>query len=85
MKIYLILLLALLLNVGFAEADPRKSKKAKKSNNAIVEIGKTLPSWSKGCFDIHFINSGRGECCFYIMPDGTTLLVDAGEVGASKI
>ena len=84
-KIYLILLLALLLNVGFAEAAPRKSKKVKKSNTAIVEIGKTLPSWSKGCFDIHFINSGRGECCFYIMPDGTTLLVDAGEIGSSKI
>lgn len=45
-----------------------------------VEVGKTLPAWEEGYLDIHFINSGRGECAFYILPDGTTLLVDAGEV-----
>ena len=45
-----------------------------------AEVGKTLPDWSEGNLDIHLINTGRGECCFYIMPDGTTLLVDAGEV-----
>ena len=45
-----------------------------------AEIGKALPLWSEGCLDIHFINTGRGECCFYILPDGTTLLVDAGEI-----
>ena len=45
-----------------------------------VQIGKVLPAWSEGDFDIHLINTGRGECCFYIMPDGTTLLVDAGEI-----
>lgn len=48
-----------------------------------VEVGKPLPVWRQGELDIHFINSGRGECCFYILPDGTTLLVDAGEVKAS--
>lgn len=42
--------------------------------------GSTLPAWSEGYLDIHFINSGCGECCFYILPDGTTMLVDAGEV-----
>lgn len=46
----------------------------------VVEVGKPLPLWSKGHLDIHYINSGRGECAFYIMPDGTTLVVDAGEV-----
>lgn len=51
----------------------------------VAEIGKTLPAWSEGCFDIHFINSARGECCFYILPDGTTLLVDAGEVVGGTI
>ena len=45
-----------------------------------AEVGKTLPDWSEGNLDIHLINTGRGECCFYIMPDGTTMLVDAGEV-----
>ena len=49
-----------------------------------AKVGKTLPAWSKGCLDIHFINSGRGECCFYILPDGTTLIVDAGELTEDK-
>ena len=29
--------------------------------------------------DIHHINTGRGDCTFCILPDGTTLLIDAGE------
>ena len=45
------------------------------------EIGKPLSAWAEGCLDIHAINSGRGECTFYIMPDGTTMCVDAGEIG----
>ncbi len=49
-----------------------------------VEVGKPLTAWSEGCLDIHLINSGRGECCFYILPDGTTLLVDAGEIVGGK-
>ena len=45
-----------------------------------VEVGECLPAWSRGVLDIHAINSGRGECTFIIMPDGTTLCVDAGEI-----
>ena len=45
------------------------------------EIGKPLSAWAEGCLDIHAINSGRGECTFFIMPDGTTLCCDAGELG----
>ncbi len=41
--------------------------------------GRTLPAWSKGCLDIHAINTGRGECTFIILPDGTTMAIDAGE------
>lgn len=37
-----------------------------------------LAPWTEGCLDIHFINSGRGECAFFIYPDGTQLLVDCG-------
>ena len=51
--------------------------------DVVVEVGKPLPLWKKGELDIHFINTGRGECCFYIMPDGTTMIVDAGEVKAT--
>ncbi len=39
-----------------------------------------LPPWREGELDIHFINSARGECVFFILPDGTTLLVDCGEI-----
>lgn len=45
-----------------------------------AKVGEPLPQWTEGCLDIHFINSGRGECAYYILPDGTTLLVDAGEI-----
>jgi beta-lactamase superfamily II metal-dependent hydrolase len=38
----------------------------------------TLPPWSEGRLDIHHINTGRGESTLFILPDGTTLLVDAG-------
>ena len=44
-----------------------------------AKSGQKLPKWTEGCLDIHSINSGRGECTFYILPDGTTMLVDAGE------
>lgn len=47
------------------------------------EIGKPLSAWAEGCLDIHAINSGRGECTFFIMPDGTTLCCDAGEIAVS--
>lgn len=47
-------------------------------------VGETLPAWRQGYLDIHFVNTGRGECTFYILPDGTTLLVDAGELANSK-
>lgn len=47
---------------------------------AAQEIGKPLPSWQKGYLDIHHINTGHGVCAFFILPDGTTMLVDAGEM-----
>lgn len=45
----------------------------------IVEVGDTLTAWSEGELDIHTISTGRGECLFFILPDGTTMVVDAGE------
>ena len=48
------------------------------------EIGKPLSPWAEGCLDIHAINSGRGECTFFIMPDGTTLCCDAGELAVNS-
>jgi len=42
-----------------------------------VTVGKALPAWQEGYLDIHAINTGRGECSFLILPDGTTMMVDA--------
>ena len=52
----------------------------KADSTSDVEIGKPLPLWSEGYLDIHFINSASGECAFYVMPDGTTMVVDVGEL-----
>jgi len=41
----------------------------------------TLPPWTPGTLDIHQISTGRGNAAFFILPDGTTLLVDAGAAG----
>jgi len=50
------------------------------SRSAAQEVGKPLPAWKEGYFDIHHINTGHGDAAFYIFPDGTTMLLDAGEM-----
>ena len=45
------------------------------------EVGAPLPVWTPGMLDIHQIATGRGNSALIIMPDGTTLLVDAGAAG----
>ncbi len=42
-------------------------------------VGDKLPNWQKGYMDIHHINTGCGECAYLVLPDGTTMLIDAGE------
>jgi beta-lactamase superfamily II metal-dependent hydrolase len=42
----------------------------------------TLAAWSPGTLDIHHISTGRGNASLFVLPDGTTLLVDAGGVVA---
>jgi beta-lactamase superfamily II metal-dependent hydrolase len=41
----------------------------------------TLAPWTRGTLDIHQISTGRGNAALVRFPDGTALLVDAGEVG----
>lgn len=53
---------------------------AQSSKSAAVSAAvDMLPAWSKGYFDIHHISTGRGNATYFVFPDGTTLLIDAGE------
>ena len=70
MKRIVYLTLSLCLIATFAVAKP-KSKSL---------VGKQLPAWSEGYLDIHTISSGRGECLLIVMPDGTSMVIDAGEL-----
>ena len=45
------------------------------------QVGGPLPPWTPGMLDIHQISTGRGNSALFILPDGTTLLVDAGAAG----
>ncbi len=46
-----------------------------------ARVGEPLPRWSAGMLDIHQISTGRGNAALVILPDGTTMLVDAGAAG----
>jgi hypothetical protein len=48
------------------------------SQPTFATVGKSFTPWHEGVFDIHHISTGKGNAAFYIFPDGTTLLVDAG-------
>ena len=39
-----------------------------------------LPAWSEGHFDIHHIDTARGNSTLLIFPDSTTMILDAGAV-----
>lgn len=46
---------------------------------AAQDTGSELSPWQPGSLEIHQISTGRGNAGLYLLPDGTTLLVDAGE------
>lgn len=41
----------------------------------------SLRPWKEGYLDIHQISTGRGNASFMIFPDGTTMMVDMGDMG----
>ncbi|MDP2996253.1 MAG: hypothetical protein Q8N47_02120 [Bryobacterales bacterium] len=42
------------------------------------KAGEVFPAWTPGTLDIHHISTGRGNATLFVMPDGTTMLLDAG-------
>lgn len=70
--------LALLLSC-IAGARPAPSGAASPTiETGIREEALSLPAWTKGTLDIHHIQTGRGNATFLVLPDGTTILIDAG-------
>jgi beta-lactamase superfamily II metal-dependent hydrolase len=45
------------------------------------QVGQPLPAWTPGTLDIHQINTGRGNAGLIVFPDGTSMLLDAGDGG----
>jgi glyoxylase-like metal-dependent hydrolase (beta-lactamase superfamily II) len=43
-----------------------------------LRAASSLAPWQPGFLDIHHIATGRGSCTFLLLPDGTTMMIDAG-------
>ena len=53
-----------------------------------AHVGKPWQGWKPGQLQIHFIYTGVSESAFYILPDGTTMLLDCGDhnaIGRGKL
>jgi hypothetical protein len=48
-----------------------------------AQTGTPLAAWTPGTLDVHQISTGLGNAALFILPDGTTLLVDADAVAGS--
>jgi hypothetical protein len=57
---------------------PSASESAQEITSAQT-TGSSLPPWQPGVLEIHHIDTGRGNASFVIGPDGTSLVLDAGE------
>jgi beta-lactamase superfamily II metal-dependent hydrolase len=47
---------------------------------AAAPTSKALPPWAPGVLEIHHLATNRGNSALLILPDGTTLMVDAGAI-----
>jgi hypothetical protein len=49
------------------------------------EDAAALPPWRAGMLDIHHISTGSCNSAFFVLPDGTTMLFDAGDVDRAQM
>lgn len=74
----------LFLFAGIA-AQAQSQKPSQASSPSRIQSGTDyLPRWQAGYLDIHTIATGRGDAALIIMPDGTTMMIDAGDNGKEK-
>ena len=45
----------------------------------------TLPKWKRGVFRISTLYTGGSEATFLTFPDGTSALVDCGDIGVTSV
>jgi beta-lactamase superfamily II metal-dependent hydrolase len=63
---------------ALASARPGRAAPPQPPVPAVDGQASALEPWSPGMMDIHHINTGRGNAAFFILPDGTTMVFDAG-------
>jgi beta-lactamase superfamily II metal-dependent hydrolase len=66
-------------------ADGHPAESAAEAATTALEGQRALPAWTEGNLYIHHISTGRGNASYFVMPDGTTMLIDAGEADPSFI
>ena len=79
-----VLILAL-SGIDAAKGDKLSPISPSQSSATAVEKQRTLPPWTEGSLYIHHISTGRGNSSYFVLPDGTTMLIDAGEADPSFI
>lgn len=67
------------LQVDYINTDNIAALTTYLNEGPVAIAGKPLPAWKEGYLDLHHINTGRGNAAYYVFPDGTTMLFDAGE------
>lgn len=66
----------LLSSLAFAALEVLPTKRL----HATPPVSKTLPPWKPGVLEIHHIATSRGNSALLLLPDGTTMMVDAGAI-----
>ena len=66
--------------IGLAAAAGFRSAFAAGAEDSAV--GRPWKGWTRGRFQIHFIYTGVAESMFWILPDGTSMLLDCGDHAA---
>jgi beta-lactamase superfamily II metal-dependent hydrolase len=66
----------LLSSLAFAASESLPAKLLR----AAAPVSQALPGWSRGVLEIHQIATNRGNSTLLILPDGSTMMVDAGAI-----
>lgn len=70
-------------SLSLATAEPKKSLPfpvgAQPDGSGHPMVGKPLPKWKPGEFQVHHIHTGVAESSLWILPDGTSMLLDCGD------